>query len=312
MCGMDRPIGPGYAVHSSRRIHVDLLRCIKEARPSVLGIHLLRFAAGAAIGAQLNGRFLALRAGAGAAVWELAIFSIYLLNGIADIKEDRVNGSRRPIAAGTLSRRTAAWWAAAAALAAVAGAAPLGAPAVVSILVVLALGWQYSAGPGVLKRRPAGTAAVGAGLGFLAYFMGFSGQGGPSWPHLPAGPLVFFVTMSAWMAFVGAPAKDLPDAPGDAAAKRRTLAVAWGEPAARRVVAAAALVITVAFGGATVLDPALLDWPAIVLGAGALAIIPVSLGWISVGEWSQPRMPYQLFMLTQYAVNLCLLIVIAK
>lgn len=291
---------------------MGLLRCIKEARPSVLGIHLLRFAAGAAIGAQLNGRWLVLRAGAGAAVWELAIFSIYLLNGIADIKEDRVNGSRRPIAAGTLSPQTAAWWAAVAALAAVAGAAVLGVPALVSVLVVLALGWQYSAGPGVLKRRPTGTAAVGAGLGFLAYFMGFSGQGGTSWPHLPTGPLVFFLTMSAWMAFVGAPAKDLPDAPGDAAAKRRTLAVAWGEPAARRVVAAAALVTAVAFGGTTTLDPALLGWPAIVLGAGALAIILVSLGRISVGEWPQPRMPYQVFMLTQYAVNLCLLIVIAK
>lgn len=312
MCGMDRPIASGYAAHPGRRIHMVLLRCIEEARPSVLGIHLLRFAAGAAIGAQLNGRCLVLRAAAGAAVWELAIFSIYLLNGIADIKEDRVNGSRRPIAAGTLSPQTAAWWAAVAALAAVAGAVPLGVPAVVSILVVLALGWQYSAGPGVLKRRPAGTAAVGSGLGFLAYFMGFSGQAGTSWPHPPTGPLVFFVAMSAWMAFVGAPAKDLPDAPGDAAAKRRTLAVAWGEPAARRVVAAAALVIAVAFGGTTALDPALLDWPAIVLGAGALAIIPVSLSRTSVGERSRQRMPYQVFMLTQYAVNLCLLIVIAK
>jgi hypothetical protein len=78
------------------------------------------------------------------------------------------------------------------------------------------------------------------------------------------------------------------------------------------VVAAAALVTAVAFGGTTTLDPALLDWPAIVLGAGALAIILVSLGRISVGEWPQPRMPYQVFMLTQYAVNLCLLIVIAK
>jgi 4-hydroxybenzoate polyprenyltransferase len=312
MCRMYRYIEYETAVHPGRSVHTVLLNCIKESRPSVLGVHLLRFAAGAAIGIQLTGRYLALRAGLGAAAWELAIFSIYLLNGISDVQEDRVNGSRRPIASGALSPRTAAWWAATAALAAVAIAGTLGVPAVASVLAVLVLGWQYSAGPGLLKRRPTGTGAVGSGLGFLAYFMGFSGQAELAWSHALAGPLIFAITMSAWMAFVGAPAKDLSDVPGDAAANRRTLAVCLGEPAARRVVAAAALVIAAAFGGTVAIDPALLGWPAIVLGAGALAIIPVSLSRISVGERSRQRIPYHVFMTTQYAVNLCLLVVIAK
>jgi hypothetical protein len=58
----------------------------------VLGIQLIRFSAGVALGAQHSDRLLARNIGAGAISWELAIFAVYLFNGVVDVQEDRVNG----------------------------------------------------------------------------------------------------------------------------------------------------------------------------------------------------------------------------
>lgn len=282
-------------------------QCIAEARPSVLGIHLIRFAVGAGAGARIAGRLRLGDAVAGAVTWELAIFAIYLCNGILDVREDRVNGSRRPIAAGALPRRVAAQTAAAAAAVSLACALPEGMPRSAAVIAVLALGWQYSASPGALKRRVAGVAVVGAALGFGAYFVGFSSQAGTDWSHPAPGPVAFAVTMSAWMAFIGAPAKDLSDIPGDAAAGRRTLPVLWGEAATRRVIAGAAVVIAVACGATATYDSRPLRWPAATLAAGAVTIALLSLTRVASGS----RLPYRCFMLTQYAANICMLLVTA-
>jgi len=282
-------------------------QCIAEARPSVLGVHLIRFAAGAGAGARIAGRLHLGAAVAGAVTWEMAIFAIYLLNGVMDVHEDRVNGSRRPIASGALPRRVAAWWAAGAAAVSVACALAEGTPRSAAVIVVLALGWQYSASPGALKRRVAGVAVVGAALGFSAYFVGFTSQAGSDWSHPASGPIAFAITMSAWMAFIGAPAKDLSDVPGDAAAGRRTLPVLWGEAATRRGIAVAAVVIAVAFCAAATYDPRLLRWPAATVAAGASSIALLSLTRTAAGS----RLPYKCFMLTQYAANICMLLATA-
>jgi 4-hydroxybenzoate polyprenyltransferase len=180
------------------------------------------------------------------------------------------------------------------------------------VAAILLIGWQYSAAPGFLKRRMAGTAAGGAAMGFLAYFAGFAGQAGGAWTHPGPGPVIFAVTMSAWMAFVGAPAKDLPDVRGDADAGRRTVAVLWGERATRRIIASSAIVIAIAFCGAASSNARLLAWPAATLGAGAVAAAVLSLSPLSEGSRSRRRLPYRAFMVTQYVTNACLLITVIR
>jgi 4-hydroxybenzoate polyprenyltransferase len=295
------------AYHIIRRFPSLLLACIKEARPTVLGIQLIRFTAGAAMAAQITGHWLLFRTGIGALSWELAICWTYLLNGVMDIQEDRVNGSRRPIASGLLAPSAAARCAVGAAVLSVICAGMLGIAITCTVLAMLVIGWQYSASPCILKRGSAGTAAAGAALGFLAYLAGFLSQARTVPAHPGSVPLIFALTMSAWMAFVGTPAKDLPDTQGDAAAGRRSLALIWGEIATRRLLVVSAVTITIVFSLAAVFGPPLLRWPAVALGIGASAITLASLSQISTGDRSRRRLPYRIFMLTQYAVNLCLL-----
>jgi 4-hydroxybenzoate polyprenyltransferase len=284
-----------------------LLRCIEEARPSVLCIQFIRFAVGTAIAARITGHWLPLRAGIGAFSWELAIFWTYLFNGVMDIQEDRVNGSRRPIASGALSPSAAVVCAVSAAPLALVGAALLGLPVFLTVLAMLVIGWQYSAPPFTLKRGPAGTAVSGAALGFLAYLAGFLSQATRDNLRPDKVALIFVLTMSAWMAFVGTPAKELPDIQGDAAAGRRTLVLMWGEVGTRRVLVVAALAIGIMFSLAAAFGPPLLRWPAVALVMGGSAITLVSLNNISTGSRSRRRLPYRIFMLTQYAGNACLL-----
>jgi 4-hydroxybenzoate polyprenyltransferase len=290
-----------------RQFSAVLLGCIQESRPSVLGVQLIRFTVGAAMAAQITGHWLPARAGIGALSWELAIFWTYLLNGVMDIQEDRVNGSRRPIAAGALVPSTAARCAVGAAALSLACAGLLGLPTTCTVLVMLVIGWQYSAPPFTLKRGPAGTAAAGAALGLLAYLAGFLSQAGTTRLHPGPAPLIFVLAMSAWMAFVGTPAKDLPDIQGDAAAGRRSVTLIWGDATIRRVLAIAAVTIAMAFSLASVFGPPLLRWPAAALVIGTSAITLASLSRISTGDRSRRRLPYRIFMLTQYAVNVCML-----
>jgi 4-hydroxybenzoate polyprenyltransferase len=281
------------------------LRCVQEARPTVLGVFLLRYAASASIGMTATGHADPLRACAGALSWGAAILFTYLFNGVMDVREDRINESRRPIAAGTLCRRAAARVAGAAAVLAVAVGGFLGIPVTVAVLMVLVIGWQYSAAPLYLKRHTSGTAVAGGALGFLTYGAGYAGQAG--WAH--AGPtlLVFALTMSAWMGLVGAPAKDLSDIPGDAAAGRRTLAVVHGAAASRRAVVTGALVIAVAFLAVALRALPVLRPPAVAVACGAVAVVVVSLSGLSRGDRARRRRPYRAFMATQYTANLVLL-----
>ena len=288
-----------------------VLDCIKEARPSVLVIQFIRFTAGAALAIRITGHWVPLRAILGVLSWELAIVWTYLYNGVMDFQEDRVNGSRRPIASGMLTRSTAIRCAQGAAALSLVCAGLLGVPTTCAVLAMLLIGWQYSASPGRLKARPVGTAATGAALGFLAYLAGFLGQAGSSWRHPTAEALLFVLVMSAWMALVGTPAKDLPDAQGDAAAGRKTLVLLWGENATRRAMAAAAVTLAITFVVSAAVSTPALRWPAVTLAAGSLSIALAALSQISAGDRSRRRRPYRIFMITQYLVNICLLMVTA-
>ncbi len=286
-----------------------ILNCIREARPSVLVIQFIRFMAGAALAVRITGHWVPLRAVLGVLSWELVIVWTYLFNGVMDLQEDRVNGSRRPIASGMLTRSTAIRCAQGAAALSLACAGLLGLPITCTVLAMLLIGWQYSASPGRLKGRPTGTAATGAALGFLAYLAGFLGQAGSAWRHPTAKALIFVLVMSAWMALVGTPAKDLPDAQGDAAAGRKTLVLLWGENATRRALAAAAVTIAITFAVAAAVSMPLLRWPAVTLATGSSIIAVAALSRISAGDRSRRRRPYRIFMLTQCLVNICLLMV---
>ncbi len=273
-----------------------ILNCIREARPSVLVIQFIRFTAGAALAVRITGHWVPLRAVLGVLSWELVIVWTYLFNGVMDLQEDRVNGSRRPIASGMLTRSTAIRCAQGAAALSLACAGLLGLPITCTVLAMLLIGWQYSASPGRLKGRPTGTAATGAALGFLAYLAGFLGQAGSAWRHPTAKALIFVLVMSAWMALVGA-------------AGRKTLVLLWGENATRRALAAAAVTIAITFAVAAAVSMPLLRWPAVTLATGSSIIAVAALSRISAGDRSRRRRPYRIFMLTQCLVNICLLMV---
>ncbi|HLU95979.1 MAG TPA: UbiA family prenyltransferase [Thermobifida alba] len=269
-----------------------------EARPAVQGIFQLRLLSGILIGA---GGLTAVDwtiAVATALSWLLVTWSIYLINGVADQAEDVSNGSRRPIARGELDAATARR------LAIVLGVCGLVAAASVSGLLLalawllLAVGWAYSTGPRPLQRTIAGVQLCVISGGLFTYLAGAHAADASLTPTL----LVFAAAMSAWMG-VGGLAKDLSDVVGDRRAGRRTLPVLRGERTARAAVTVAASAVAAGFlAGALAFAPVLLAAAAATL-AGATA-----LGVAALGPWSRaglatPRLPYRIFMVTQYSVH---------
>lgn len=286
--------------------------CLTEARPIVIVIFLLRFAAGSVLAAHMGERAHPLRAVAAGAVWGAAVFAVYLFNGVTDVAEDRVNGSRRPIASGALDPRGAAIVAGVAAGGASLGGVLLGGATTWCVAVLLALGYAYSGRPFRLKRRSLGTAAVGCTAGLLSYVSGFTAYGGGGWGGSDAAaPIVFALAASLWMGAVGTPTKDLPDIAGDGAAGRRTFAVRHGDRATRLVAAAVALTLSAAFCAVTAALRLPLLGPGVAMLAGATALALVALTRCSLGTGPRGRRPYQVFMATQYAVHLSVVLPLA-
>jgi 4-hydroxybenzoate polyprenyltransferase len=278
-----------------------LMKCLEEARPAVLGIFLLRFIVATMVS---TGRVSLAHTILGCVTWEAAILYVYLFNGVMDVREDRINQSGRPIARGVLPRETAARVSAGAMTVALTGAAALGPATLCVVIVAIAVGWQYSAAPLCLKRRPIGAPAACLVLGLTTYAASFFTQAGTTQPDRWPEVLLFAFVMSAWMGLVGAPAKDLSDTRGDAAAGRRTLAVLRGETDTRRLVAMCALGLAAVFVCAAVVLAPALRWPSLILLAGALGVAAVSLTRLSQGGRSRQRLPYRVFMATQYAVHI--------
>ncbi|THA48930.1 UbiA family prenyltransferase [Streptomyces sp. A1136] len=278
--------------------------CWAEARPSVQLVFLLRFAVGTVSAAeppQAPGRVVL-----GMAAWWCAVACAYLLNGVTDVREDRANGSRRPIARGDLSVRSAATVTALLAVAALAFGGLAGAGVFGWVVGFLLLGWAYSAPPVRAKESSVLCAVVVFGLGATSYAAGVSAAGS-GWTVTGA---VFGCVMSAWMALVGSLVKDLGDAGGDAAGGRRTVAVVRGVPAARALAVAGAVLV-----GAVGAASAALWAPQALLGTAPVAAGAVWVVFRVVGDArrahadrEQRRGAYRAFMVTQYVANLLMLV----
>jgi 4-hydroxybenzoate polyprenyltransferase len=275
----------------------------QEARPVVQLIFMLRFAAGAALGGPATDA-VAVSVVIAAAGWLAATWAVYLLNGVADVVEDRENCSTRPIARGELpagSATTVVWLLAVFGLVA---AAIVSVTMVVLVALMLAVGWAYSMGPSPLKRNVAGFVFAVTVLGLLTYLAGWCACGGGK-PNESL--LLFGVAMSLWMA-LGGSTKDLPDTRGDWLAGRRTLPVLLGERRARLAMAVAASLLGWMFVilGAVWVDHLLPV--ALVVCAGSAALALVALTSISGGDRCAKRRPYHAFMVTQYLAHVSLFI----
>jgi 4-hydroxybenzoate polyprenyltransferase len=285
-----------------RRAAVVVGALWREARPVVQVVFQLRYLAGVLLSGGLAGAGVGAVVG-GALVWLAATSSVYVLNGAADVTEDRANGSRRPVAAGVLGVVAARRAAVALGGLALAGAALVSAALLLFTACVLVLGVAYSQPPAALKRWTSGVALVGISGGLLTYAAGAVVGGRPT----PA-TLVFAGLSATWMAAVGALTKDLPDATGDRAAGRRTVVVRHGDRAARVLAAGAALVVGAAGPVlAHLLAPALLV-PGWTLAVGGLVVAGYALGVRPGQSRTRRRWPYRAFMVTQYAVHLTLLL----
>ena len=266
-------------------------------------VFVLRFVVGAASTGQVfQGSW---RVVLGAAAWWCAVSCAYLLNGVTDVREDRANGSLRPIARGALPVRTAAAVTTALAVAALLLGALSGAAVLALVAGFLLLGWAYSCAPVRAKDSSVRCALVVFGLGVTSYAAGFAAAGA----GFSATGAVFGVVMAGWMALVGAVVKDLGDAGGDAVGGRRTVAVVHGIAAARALTVAGAVLV----GAAGVVAAAL--WAPLAL----VGTVPVAAGavWVVArvvrdarragADRGQRRDAYRAFMVTQYAANLLLL-----
>lgn len=158
----------------------------------MLGIFLLRFLAGASLAGTLTNWWV----WGSALIWGCAVWAVYLLNGITDVMEDRINFSSRPIARGALSPRTAAFGVAILTMLSLAGAFAAGSPSWWSVGSLLALGWLCSAPPLRLKRWPVGLVVVVVPAALLTFYAGYETNGGK---ENQLDILVFALVMALWM-----------------------------------------------------------------------------------------------------------------
>jgi 4-hydroxybenzoate polyprenyltransferase len=296
------------AYRATRRLGaVHVLRLSwHEARPVVQLVFLLRFVTGAALGRAENVVVPVGPLALAATSWLAATWAIYLLNGVADIVEDRANGSTRPIARGALPRRAAA------VLVGLLAAAALGLGAFVSgvhvllVVLLLAVGWAYSMGPRPLKANQAGFVLAVFALGALTYLAGWCAVG----TRMPGGSLVLFgMAMSTWMG-LGGSTKDLSDVEGDRLAGRRTLPLLLGERRARVVNALTAAAVGWSFVACCVLFSSRLLPAAMVVCAGSAVLAAVALTSLGDGDRHRKRRPYRAFMVTQYLAHLTMLVLL--
>ncbi|MEV5717659.1 UbiA family prenyltransferase [Amycolatopsis mediterranei] len=276
----------------------------REARPVVQIIFLLRFAAGATLGAAGSGygavnRPALLEAALG---WFAATWAVYLLNGIADVVEDRANGQVRPIARGELSRRSASTIVGALSVAALVFAAAVSTTQLLLTAAMLGVGWAYSMGPWPLKANLGGFVAAVTALGMLTYLAGWSAAGGG---RVTEPVFLFGLMMSLWMG-LGGSTKDLADAKGDRLAGRKTLPVLLGEGPARAVMAVAAGSVGGVFAVLCAVRGSVVLPAAVVVLAGSAVLSGTVLTSLSRGARSAQRRPYRVFMVTQYCAHIAL------
>lgn len=280
--------------------------CVTEARPSVLVVSALRFVTGAVLAVPVAVAPEPARIAQGAAAWVLSIFAVYLFNGVTDVTEDRVNGSRRPIARGALGPVSAMYVVAAAAVLSLVATAGLPLAMTGAVAANLVLGYFYSGPPWHLKSRSVGTVAVLCLSGLLSYWGGYAVATGGDGLAAPTGLILFAVAATYWMTLVGVPAKDLSDIAGDAAAGRRTIGVTCGATVSRRVMLLAAFVLVAGFSTAVLVTGVPLTGCCVALAAGALGLLLASRD--GSDDRRLQRRPYRVFMATQHLVHITALI----
>lgn len=299
---------PGHiAGRPGREWLISMRLSLIEARPVVAVMFTLRYLT-AAVLAQGADRAAVVRVLAGAAIWVLAVLSTYIVNGTMDVAEDRINGSRRPIASGRLPMAAARRIAAAAEVIAVAGSLALGSAFACLVLAFLVVGYLYSAPPCCAKRHAAACALTGVLLALLTYCAAYAAAGAH---RVSRASVIFCVIMSLWTGIVGSIVKDIPDVIGDMAAGRRTIAVMLGETGARTLACAAALAIGVSFTAVAMLAAPVLLAPSVAALAGALLVAIITAMPLSGGASDRGRRPYKAFMMTQYTVHICMLAIVA-
>lgn len=267
----------------------------REARPAVQIIFQLRLLTVVAIASASTGTMPdVVGVALCCAGWFCLTWAIYLLNGITDQVEDRLNGSTRPIASGELDGSTAR------ALVIVLSGTGLslclaaGGHVFIAAVLMSVLGYLYSAGTSPLKRTVCGVQVSVVGGGILTYAAAVLAAD----VGFPLAALVFAVALSAWMG-VGGLSKDLSDVAGDREAGRSTLPM-WSENGARAIITAVAFAIAGCLAAASVLAPQLIATAVIlVVGSALVAAAAASRRH----RTRDPRAPYKAFMLTQYGAH---------
>lgn len=275
-----------------------------EARPVVQLIFMLRFSVGVVLSADSVESILRPSVAMTMLAWLAATWAIYLLNGVADIVEDRENASTRPIASGRLPSDVATSVVTALATFALVVAATVSLRLLVLVVLMLAVGWAYSMGPYPLKGNMIGFLLSVTALGLLTYLAGWCAVGS----GMPNGSLLLFgVAMSAWMGTVGS-TKDLSDVKGDRVAGRRTPPLVLGDGLARVVIAVLAGAVGCSFLALAVAWRGMLLPSAAVVCAGAAVIAIAVLTSFSQGDKARRRRPYRIFMITQYGAHAVILL----
>lgn len=295
-------IPAGDRSHTSRPPISRLARMVvAESRPPVQIVFLLRMVAFAAASGGI-GRLVGI-ACLGVLGWSLLSMAVYVFNGISDVDGDRTNASGRPIARGELPPDLALR------VTGVLAAAGLGLCALCSGrlvllgLAALVLGGRYSAGRLPLKAATAGvTVSVGGGV-LLCYAAGATIAG----PGTALTTALFGLAEAAWVGLC-AVTKDFSDVEGDRLAGRRTWPIVFGERGARRVVAGCSTALGAVFAALAATGTIGMTVAAGVAALGALAVAAAALLVPATGDRTTRRRPYRTLMVTQYAVNVALLV----
>ncbi|MFD5135675.1 UbiA family prenyltransferase [Streptomyces sp. NPDC058378] len=279
--------------------------CLREARPLVQVMFVLRFVTGALLTASAaHHRPDAPHLLLGAAAWWAATVSVYVFNGVSDLCEDRANRSRRPLASGRLTEEAARRAVAVTALAGLLLSCAAGWRVAEATAVFLALGYAYSAPAIAAKCRSWSASAVTCAAAGTTYLAGVASSGSTLTPEAA----VFALVLSLGVGLIAAVAKDLGSTRGDALAGRRTLAVIRGEHSARRFCAASGGALTLVLtAGALWVHELPLDAAAVVFAVGALCVAGRCLPLRRKGARMKSRhfrAPYRSWMATQYAVHL--------
>ncbi|MEU1087364.1 UbiA family prenyltransferase [Streptomyces sp. NPDC005576] len=283
--------------------------CLREARPLVQVMFVLRFVTGALLTASAaHHRPDAPHLLIGAAAWWAATVSVYVFNGVSDLREDRANRSQRPLASGRLTEVAARRAVVVTALAGLLLSCAAGWRVAEATAVFLALGYAYSAPSIAAKCRSWSASAVTCAAAGTTYLAGVASSGS----ELTAEAAIFALVLSLGVGLIAAVAKDLGSTRGDALAGRRTLAVIRGDRSARRFCAASGGALTLALAaGALWVRELPLDAAAAAFAVGALCVagrcLPPRMKDDRT-EKSNVRAPYRSWMATQYAVHLSALV----